>query len=80
MLEQTDPTKEKEQDDRVVVFTDRQLEVIRAWASTKSSSEAANLLEITDYTFQTHLKRMRNKLGVHRTLDVYLYLQRNDNI
>lgn len=57
-------------------FTDRQKEVIRCWAREKSIPAAAKELAISEHTLNTHLKRMRRKLGVHRTFEVYLYLLR----
>lgn len=55
-------------------FTDRQIQTIRAWAKYHSVSDAAHELGISVHTLQTHLKRMRKKVGVSRTFDVYQYL------
>lgn len=56
-------------------FSDRQVEIIGEWSSAKSASEAASNLGISEHTYQTHLKRMRAKVGVHRTFGVFLHLQ-----
>lgn len=60
-------------------FTDRQLEIIFEWAENKSTALAAEKLNISEHTLHTHLKRMRRKLGVNRTFDVYLHLSRNEH-
>jgi len=60
--------------DTKVNFTDRQVEVIKCWIAYQSAAQAAKELDIKEDTFQTHLKRMRRKLEVHRTVDVYVYM------
>ena len=59
-----------------ISFTPRQLQVIEEWATQQSVAQAADQLKITESTFLTHLKRMRGKLGVNRTVDVYLFVLR----
>jgi len=56
-------------------FTKRQLEVLKAWSDTGLTDLAAKRLRISTRTFETHLKNMRQKLGVHRTVDVLLFAQ-----
>ncbi len=56
-----------------VQFTGRELDVIRVWSETDSAKLAAERLNITARTVETHLKNARKKLGVRRTLDVVLY-------
>lgn len=56
-------------------FTKRQLEVLKAWSDTGLTDLAAKRLRISTLTFETHLKNMRQKLGVHRTVDVLLFAQ-----
>lgn len=55
-------------------FSDRQIEIITQWADAKSASEASLNLGIAEHTYRTHLKRMRAKLKVNRTFDVYRHL------
>ena len=59
---------------QIVKFTDRQIEIIKCWIKYKSAAQAAEQLEIKEDTFHTHLKRLRRKLAVHRTVDVYVYM------
>jgi len=54
-------------------FSDRELEVLRVWSSTDSTEYATSTLGISERTIETHLKNMRRKLGVRRTMDVVLF-------
>lgn len=56
-------------------FSDRQVEIISEWETAKSASEAADNLGISEHTYKTHLKRMRAKLSVNRTFEVFRHLQ-----
>ena len=58
----------------VAKFSARQVEVMIHWVHIPSASEAARALNIAEDTYRTHLKRMRGKLGVSRTFDVYRYM------
>lgn len=60
---------------RVIHFTDRQITVLQNWAQYATIAEVATNLQISENTVQTQLKRMRKKLGVTRTFDVYKYAQ-----
>jgi DNA-binding NarL/FixJ family response regulator len=60
------------------VFTKRQIEVMEAWSACTSMAEIADHLEVSEHTVHTHLRRLRAKLKVHRTVDVYLYLLRHE--
>lgn len=60
-----------------VHFTAHQLAVIRAWSDYETAPEAAVALGLKENTFKTHLKRMRGKLQVSRTFDVYKHLKEN---
>ena len=64
----------------VIQFTDRQLHVIECWANFGSVTEASRVLGISENTFQTHLKRLRTKVAVSRTVDVYRYMLYNGHI
>jgi len=57
----------------VVQFTDRQLEVLRVWASTDSVKSASELLQLQPRTLETHLKNIRKRLEVRRTMDAVMY-------
>lgn len=65
---------------QIISFTDRQIEIINSWVEYKSVAMAAEKLDIKEETFHTHLKRMRKKVSVHRTLDVYLYMKEHNII
>lgn len=54
-------------------FTDHQLQVLKAWSEATTVHQVANKFGITHHTVDTLLKRMRKKIGVHRTVDVYIY-------
>jgi DNA-binding CsgD family transcriptional regulator len=56
-----------------VYFTKRQLAILRSWADSPTIASAAERLHISEHTVQTILKRMRKKLDVSRTFDVYKY-------
>lgn len=60
--------------ENTIHFTPHQVRVIKKWASLKSSTKAAESLGIGEQTILTHLRRMRLKLGVKRTVDVYIYM------
>jgi DNA-binding CsgD family transcriptional regulator len=55
-------------------FTPYQIRIIDNWAKLKTSASAAAALGIKEQTVLTHLRRMRLKLGVKRTVDVYIYM------
>lgn len=57
-----------------IYFTPHQVRVIKKWAALRSPAKAAASLGIGEQTVLTHLRRMRLKLGVKRTVDVYIYM------
>lgn len=59
--------------DEPIRFTEREMDVIRIWSETDSAKLAAERLNITVRTVETHLKNARKKLEVRRTLDVVMY-------
>jgi len=59
-----------------IEFSPRQIEVMKFWAETDSTAEAANHLGISEHTYVAHLKRLREKVGVSRTFHVFYYLQK----
>ena len=56
-----------------IYFSKRQLEVIAAWGECPNPMELARRLGMSVHTVQTHLKRMRRKLGVKRTVEVWMW-------
>jgi DNA-binding CsgD family transcriptional regulator len=63
-----------------VKFTARQLHVIKCWSEVGGEKEIAEILGISVNSVHTHLRRMRKKLGVKRTFNVYKYVKDNDLI
>ena len=57
-------------------FTQHQITIIKTWAEQPSISHTAHKLNLSEHTVQTHLKRMRHKLNVSRTFDVFRYMQK----
>lgn len=58
-------------------FTPHQIKIIKTWAEQPSISHTAQKLNLSEHTVQTHLKRMRIKLEVSRTFDVYRYMKKH---
>lgn len=58
-------------------FTDRQRNIMKAWAEHSTIATASRELNISEHTFQTHLRRMRKKIEVPRTFEVYEYMKNN---
>lgn len=67
-------------DKKQVHFTPRQLEVLSLWAHKATVTEVAAALGTSKHTVYTQLKRMRKKLGVKRTISVYIYAKKQDLI
>lgn len=63
-----------------VIFTEWQVNVIKSWSKYETISEAAEELGISEHTLNTHLKRMRKKLNVTKTFQVYKLLHQQDLI
>lgn len=77
MKNRVDTTPEKT---NVIKFSKRQLEIIRLWEESDNSKVIAQKLGISVHTVRTQLKRMRNKLNVNRSFEVYKYLKENQMI
>lgn len=60
-----------------VKFTTRQRTIVKAWAEHPTIAQASRHLNISEHTFQTHLRRMRRKINVGRTFDVYEYMKKH---
>ncbi|MCB0598280.1 MAG: hypothetical protein H6557_15150 [Lewinellaceae bacterium] len=56
-------------------FTDHQLLILKTWAEQPSIGQVAAELNLAENTVQTHLRRMRSKLGVSRTFDVWQHVK-----
>lgn len=63
---------------KLIPFTDRQLEILQLWSEQPKIKNIGEVLGISESTVQTQLKRMRNKLNVSRTFDVYKYALDHD--
>lgn len=70
--------KEHTPSSETIAFTQHQVKIIRTWAEQPSILHAAQKLNLSEHTVQTHLKRMRSKLEVNRTFDVFLYMQERE--
>src|ERR1700682_46707 len=63
-------------EDSYDLLTDREKEVLQLLAEGKSNKEAANLLNLSLYTVETHRSRLMQKLNLHSTADIVLYAVR----
>ena len=63
-------------EDSYDLLTDREKQVLQLLAEGKSNKEAANLLDVSLYTVETHRSRLMQKLNLHSTADIVLYAVR----
>lgn len=63
-----------------VHFTEHQLLILQLWSEHARIKQVAEEMDLSEHTIQTHLKRMRRKLGVNRTFDVYKYVKEREMI
>ena len=63
-------------EDSYDLLTDREKEVLQLLAEGRSNKEAANLLNLSLYTVETHRSRLMQKLNLHSTADIVLYAVR----
>jgi len=63
-----------------IKFSKRQLEVIGFWGKSFDPVLVAREMEIKVSTVQTHLRRMRKKIGVKKTIEVWEYVKPNHKI
>lgn len=54
-------------------FSKRELMVLRTWVALHSTKDAAEKLAISERTLETHLKNIRRKVDMNRTMDVVLF-------
>lgn len=59
-------------------LTEREREVLKLFAINSSIIDIANILHISESTVKTHKKNILSKLGMHNTLDLFLYAVRNE--
>lgn len=58
-------------------FTPNQINILRLWAQKPGIAQVASELGLSLNTVQTQLSRMRKKLGVNRTFEVYMHALEN---
>jgi two-component system response regulator NreC len=63
-------------DDSYELLTDREREILQLLAEGRTNKEAANLLNISPTTVETHRGHILRKLGLHGTADLILYAVR----
>lgn len=68
--------RERRVQDSFELLTDREREVLQLIAEGKSNKEAANVLNVSPYTIETHRTNLMQKLGVHNTAEIVLYAVR----
>ncbi len=64
--------------EKEVPFTERQLLIMKLWEELENTEEIALKLGVSVNTIVTHLRRMRKKLGVKRTFEVYKYIKERE--
>lgn len=68
--------RERRVEDSYELLTEREREVLQLLAEGKSNKEAANVLNLSPYTIETHRTNLMQKLGVHNTAEIVLYAVR----
>lgn len=63
---------------REVKFSQRQLEIMTLWAECDNAIKIAEKLSLSVHTIRTQQKRMRKKLGVSRTFEVYKFINKKN--
>jgi two-component system, NarL family, response regulator NreC len=58
------------------LLTDREKEVLQLLAEGKSNKEAAQLLNVSPHTVETHRTRFMQKLDLHNTAEIVIYAMR----
>lgn len=72
--------KEENMSSNKIHFTEHQLRILQLWEECATTKDIAAKLKISPHTVVTHLRRMRKKLGVNRTFEVYLFLKKEGKI
>lgn len=68
--------RERRVEDSYLLLTEREREVLQLLAEGKSNKEAANVLNLSPYTIETHRTNLMQKLGLHNTAEIVLYAVR----
>ncbi len=63
-----------------IKFTERELVILGRWAEGHRIDQIAAECSISKHTVRMHLRKMRLKLNVSRTFDVYRYARDNNLI
>lgn len=72
---------QRKKNPKIQIFSKRQSDVIRCWGRLFDPELIAHEMNIKVSTVQTHLRRMRKKLGVKKTVEVWDYvIQEGNNI
>ena len=67
--------EQKKENGNAPEFTADQLLILKTWAEQPGIRQVAAELNLAENTVQTHLRRMRSKLGVSRTFDVWQHVK-----
>lgn len=68
--------QQKNLQDSYELLTEREKEVLRLFAHGKSNKEAADSLELSVNTIETHRNSLMKKLNLHNTAEIVLYAVR----
>jgi two-component system response regulator NreC len=66
--------------DSFELLTDREREVMQLLAEGKSNKEAAEILDVSVHTVETHRMHLMQKLNLHNAVDIVLYAVRKKMI
>jgi DNA-binding CsgD family transcriptional regulator len=59
-----------------VVFTKRELEILKMFRAGKTSRECAEELHVSYFTVETHRKNIHHKLGTHKLINAVNTLEK----
>lgn len=68
--------KQNELQDSYDLLTEREREVLQLLAQGKSNKEAAQILDLSPHTIDSHRTNMMQKLNLHNTAEIVLYAVR----
>ncbi len=63
-------------EDSYDLLTDREKEILQLLAEGKSNKDAAQLLNVSPHTIESHRTNLMQKLGLHNTAEIVLYAVR----
>lgn len=58
-----------------ITFTQQQIKIMQLWGELPNETAIASSLGLSKHTIHTHLRRMRKKLDVQRTFDIWKHLK-----